>query len=313
MPRPSPWSPSRFSGSVTTQVRVVRDVSPFADDPWDLVASFAAIFLPLVVAATFVRSVAHRGAAARDAGRRAGSRSGREARSRSSLAVRDDRHRRRSSRRRARPATRAGSSVGSSCRPRRRDLPSCTGFAAAVRWRRAAGRAPPAGRRSTSAPVAEPDVVDDALGLAVDVADSARLRGVRRPVAVASRFLDRSPYAARGDIALAFGVVLALAAAGRVRRLARDPRGSVGVAGRGRLGRPMVGTLTSISPRDPLVDLRHSAASRQRRGRMSTLKSTWARSIASASPQSRSASPQASIAPGSPSGKGPSVSSTRLP
>ena len=46
---------------VTTQVRAVRDVSPFAEDPWDLVASFAALFLPLIVAATFVRSVAHRG------------------------------------------------------------------------------------------------------------------------------------------------------------------------------------------------------------------------------------------------------------
>ena len=46
---------------VTTQVHAIRDVSPFADDPWDLVTSFAALFLPLVAGATFVRSVAHRG------------------------------------------------------------------------------------------------------------------------------------------------------------------------------------------------------------------------------------------------------------
>jgi hypothetical protein len=44
----------------TTQVRSIREVSPFADDPWDAVASYAAIFLPLVAGATWVRSLRHR-------------------------------------------------------------------------------------------------------------------------------------------------------------------------------------------------------------------------------------------------------------
>jgi hypothetical protein len=46
---------------VTTQVPSLRAASPFADDPWDVVVSYAAIFLPLVVGATLVRSLRHRG------------------------------------------------------------------------------------------------------------------------------------------------------------------------------------------------------------------------------------------------------------
>lgn len=46
---------------ITTQIRDVRAASPFGDDPWDFVASYAAIFLPLVVGATWVRSLRHRG------------------------------------------------------------------------------------------------------------------------------------------------------------------------------------------------------------------------------------------------------------
>ncbi|MGZ8563780.1 MAG: hypothetical protein ACXWWU_09190 [Candidatus Limnocylindria bacterium] len=46
---------------VTTQLHQVRAASPFGDDPWDLVASYAAIFLPIVVGATWVRSLRHRG------------------------------------------------------------------------------------------------------------------------------------------------------------------------------------------------------------------------------------------------------------
>lgn len=46
---------------VTTQLASVRAASPFADDPWDAVASYAAIFLPLVVGVTGVRSLRHRG------------------------------------------------------------------------------------------------------------------------------------------------------------------------------------------------------------------------------------------------------------
>jgi hypothetical protein len=45
----------------TTQIRSIREVSPFANDPWDAVASYASIFLPLVAAATWIRSLRHRG------------------------------------------------------------------------------------------------------------------------------------------------------------------------------------------------------------------------------------------------------------
>jgi hypothetical protein len=46
---------------LTTQVDAIRAVSPFADDPWDAVASYASIFLPLVAGATWIRSLRHRG------------------------------------------------------------------------------------------------------------------------------------------------------------------------------------------------------------------------------------------------------------
>jgi hypothetical protein len=46
---------------VTAQIDSVRAASPFAEDPWDIVVSYAAIFLPIVVGATLVRSLRHRG------------------------------------------------------------------------------------------------------------------------------------------------------------------------------------------------------------------------------------------------------------
>jgi hypothetical protein len=46
---------------VTTQVRDIRAASPFGNDPWDIVVSYSAIFLPIVVGATWVRSLRHRG------------------------------------------------------------------------------------------------------------------------------------------------------------------------------------------------------------------------------------------------------------
>lgn len=45
----------------TTQISWVRAASPFGNDPWDAVVSYAAIFLPIVVGATWVRSLRHRG------------------------------------------------------------------------------------------------------------------------------------------------------------------------------------------------------------------------------------------------------------
>jgi hypothetical protein len=46
---------------LTTQVDNVRALSPFAVDPWDVFASYAAIFLPFVAGPTWVRSLRHRG------------------------------------------------------------------------------------------------------------------------------------------------------------------------------------------------------------------------------------------------------------
>jgi hypothetical protein len=46
---------------VTTQVKIVRAASPFGDDPWDVVVSYGAIFLAIIVGATAVRSIRHRG------------------------------------------------------------------------------------------------------------------------------------------------------------------------------------------------------------------------------------------------------------
>jgi hypothetical protein len=46
---------------VTTQIGTVRAASPFGNDPWDIVVSYSAIFLPIVVGATWVRSLRHRG------------------------------------------------------------------------------------------------------------------------------------------------------------------------------------------------------------------------------------------------------------
>jgi hypothetical protein len=46
---------------VTTQTKSVRSASPFGDDPWDVVVSYGVIFLAIVVAATGVRSLRHRG------------------------------------------------------------------------------------------------------------------------------------------------------------------------------------------------------------------------------------------------------------
>ena len=45
---------------LSTQVAGIRAVSPFGDDPWDAFATYAAIFLPFVAGATWIRSLRHR-------------------------------------------------------------------------------------------------------------------------------------------------------------------------------------------------------------------------------------------------------------
>src|SRR5262249_29483867 len=46
---------------LSTQVKSIRAISPFGDDPWDAFATYAFIFLPLVAGATWIRSLRHRG------------------------------------------------------------------------------------------------------------------------------------------------------------------------------------------------------------------------------------------------------------
>lgn len=183
---------------VTTQIHAVRDVSPFADDPWDLVASFAALFLPLVAAATFVRSAAHRGPRLETpVARRIAIGSGIAVAIVAAAVVTDI-------------AAFVGSAAGPGSGGPERGLilglvlvtALITGVAAALLVRAAVVLRRPATVDFGTDP--EPDVVDDALGLAVDV-------GVGRGLADAvGTFLDRSPISPRRH-RLAFGVVLAIA------------------------------------------------------------------------------------------------------
>lgn len=189
---------------ITTQVAAVRAVSPFADDPWDAVASYAAIFLPIVAGATWIRSLRHRGPTLPTATA-------------------------------ARIRWGAGLAVGIVLASVGADLLAIAaatapalivllvgvaGLTAAVAVAllvRAAiiarTTAANAAAPGSSPGVTEPDVVDDLLALAVDV---ARPIGIGRPIgrltAVIERFLERSSISPRRH-RVGFGVVLAVAAA----------------------------------------------------------------------------------------------------
>ena len=182
---------------VTTQVHAVRDVSPFADDPWDLVASFAALFLPLVVAATFVRSVAHRGPRLETpVARRIAIGSGTAVVIVAAAVIADI------------AAIVTSADWPGSGGPERGLIlwlvlvtAVITGFAAAFVAGAGLALRRPATLDFGTGP--EPDVVDDALGLVVDV-------GIGRGLAVGvARFLDGSPISPRRH-RLAFGVLLAI-------------------------------------------------------------------------------------------------------
>jgi hypothetical protein len=183
---------------VTTQIQAVREVSPFGEDPWDLVASFAVVMLPLVVGATFVRSVAHRGPRLeRPVARRIALGSG--------IAV---------------AIVAAAVLIDIVAIATSADWPGpggaerglilwlvlisavMTGLAAALVARAASSFRRPATVEFGTAP--EPDVVDDALGLAVEIGIA------RRPAASVARFLERSPASPRRH-RLAFGFLLAVA------------------------------------------------------------------------------------------------------
>jgi hypothetical protein len=193
--------------SVTTQIGSIREVSPFAGDPYDLVASYAATFLPLVAGATWVRSLAHRGPRLpRRIARRIAIGSG------LALAIvgasvaadvaamiatpgwGDD------------AGSDAGLIVG---------LVALTAVATLVAGVLLA-RALTAVRLPASAyfdQQIEPDIVDDALELAVEVGGRVRFERVALRIAyVVGRFLERSPISPRRH-RLAFGVALAVASA----------------------------------------------------------------------------------------------------
>ena len=183
---------------VTTQVHAVRAVSPFADDPWDLVASFAALFLPLVVGATFVRSVAHRGPRLETpVARRIAIGSGSAVAIVATAVITDI------------AAIVTSADWPGSGGPERGLIlwlvlatAVIAGFAAAFVAGAGLALRRPATVDFGTGP--EPDVVDDALGLAVDV-------GIGRGLAAGvARFLDRSPISPRRH-RLAFGVLIAIA------------------------------------------------------------------------------------------------------
>jgi hypothetical protein len=196
----------------TTQVDAIREVSPFGEDPWDAVASYASIFLPIVAGATWIRSLRHRGATLPPV-------TGARIRWGAGLAVgivlaavvadlmaiattgpistaSDD----------ARPALIALLVAGA----------GLTAVVAATLLIRAAivsraAAAAPAPLAADGSP--EPDVVDDLLALATDISRPIGLGGlVGRLAASIERFLDGSSLSPRRH-RLLFGVVLAAGAA----------------------------------------------------------------------------------------------------
>ena len=190
---------------ITTQDHSVRAVSPFGDDPYDLVASYAAIFLPLVAGATWIRSLAHRGfVLPRAVASRITLGSG------IAVAIVG--------------AALVADVVAMLVTP---GWLSAAGLSAAlivglvlvvavptVVAAALVGRAVVAGRRPGLVEIetaTEPDVVDDALGLAVEVGARVRLgQAARRGSLAAERFLERSPVSPRRH-RIGFGLALALA------------------------------------------------------------------------------------------------------
>jgi hypothetical protein len=191
----------------TTQIESVRAVSPFAEDPYDLFASFAALFLPLVAGATWVRSLAHREPQLATAvARRIVLGSG-IALAIVAVAVGADVV--------AMVATPTWPGPGGA----ERGLIVWLALITAVVTVLAAGLlvgAVVALRRPATVDFdtdTEPDVVDDALGLAVEVGALVRLgQAARRASLGIERFLERSPASPRRH-RVGFGVVLALASA----------------------------------------------------------------------------------------------------
>lgn len=190
---------------VTTQVHSVREASPFGDDPYDLVASYAAIFLPLVAGATWIRSLAHRGAVLpRRVATRITLGSGIAVAIVAAALIADLIAMLVTPGWLGAAGLSAGLIVGLVL-----VVAIPTVVAAALLGRAvAAARLP----RLVDVDMAtEPDVVDDALGLAVEVGARVRLgQGARRGSLAVERFLERSPVSPRRH-RIGFGLALALA------------------------------------------------------------------------------------------------------
>jgi hypothetical protein len=189
---------------LSTQVKSIRAVSPFADDPWDAFATYAFIFLPLVAGATWIRSLRHRerilpaptasrirwgsGLAAAIVLVAAGS----AAQAIVSIGFAPDA---------GASAALLSALVGLSV------VLAIAAIALTVR------AAVIAGRQAARSDANEPDVVDDLLGLASEAAHAfGDGRGVDRVASGIELFLDRSAVSPRRH-RLLFGVVLAIAAA----------------------------------------------------------------------------------------------------
>lgn len=185
---------------VTTQVVAVRDLSPFAEDPFDAVATYAAIFLPIVAGATWIRSLRHRGAVLprRTAGRiRWGSSVAAlivlAAALADFVAILGT----------GWPADAGAIALGVTGAVLLVALAASVAIALLARARGTAA--------GPDADPGEPDVVDDGLALAIDLAGLVHLdRPVRRVADLVEGFLDTSALSPRRH-PIAFGVLAAAA------------------------------------------------------------------------------------------------------
>ena len=185
---------------LTTQVHAIRDVSPFGEDPFDAVATYATIVLPFVAGATWIRSLSHRGPVlpARTATRiRWGSTAAVLIVLAAALADLD-------------------AILTSGWPPAAGGIAGfVTAFVLALAL--AAGgalallvRAGSAARAAAADP-SEPDIVDDGLALATDLAALVRLeRPVARLASRIERLLEEASWSPRRH-RVAFGVVLGVA------------------------------------------------------------------------------------------------------
>ena len=187
---------------MSTQVEEIRATSPFADDPWDAVASYAAIFLPVVAGATWIRSLRHREALLPDATARRIRWGAGLAAVIVLVAAGVD----------AEAILAIGFSPGAGAA-----APVLTGAVATTLLLALVAllldlRASTIPSDRTTFTTAEPDVVDDLLAIATDAAQAI---GLRRPVerlaAALEAFLDGSAISPRRH-RWAFGVLVALLA-----------------------------------------------------------------------------------------------------